>query len=78
MQAFSPTPVTVQLNMPMACCYAALQEPEPSECESVPRDGTSDKPLFRLFVGWVPKLFTEQDLLPLFKKVGGGMSSLSS
>jgi RNA recognition motif-containing protein len=34
-----------------------------------PRDGSSDQPLFRLFVGWVPKLFTEQDLLPLFKKV---------
>lgn len=35
----------------------------------MPCDSTTDKPLFRLFVGWVPKLFTEQDLLPLFKKV---------
>lgn len=45
-------------------------EPEPSDCQTAPRDGSSDQPLFRLFVGWVPKLFTEQDLLPLFKKFG--------
>lgn len=51
----------------LLCCV--VQEPEPSECETAPRDGTSDKPLFRLFVGWVPKLFTERDLLPLFQKV---------
>jgi len=25
--------------------------------------------LFRLFVGWVPKLFTESDLKPLFDQV---------
>lgn len=48
-----------------------VQEPELSECEAAPRDSTTDKPLFRLFVGWVPKLFTEQDLLPLFQKVRG-------
>lgn len=30
--------------------------------------------LFRLFVGWVPKLFTENDLLPLFQKVRASTS----
>jgi hypothetical protein len=46
------------------------QEPEGSECE-LGLNGRGDNLLFRLFVGWVPKLFTEQDLLPLFQKVGG-------
>jgi hypothetical protein len=47
-----------------------LQEPELSELTNEEAGATPDRQhLFRLFVGWVPKLFTEQDLLPLFQKV---------
>lgn len=46
-----------------------LQEPDATDYEPVPSTSASDKPLLRLFVGWVPKLFTERDLLPLFQKV---------
>ncbi|WIA44417.1 hypothetical protein OEZ86_007184 [Tetradesmus obliquus] len=46
-------------------------EPELSELSKEEAGQTPDRQhLFRLFVGWVPKLFTEQDLLPLFQKYG--------
>ncbi|KAF6260316.1 hypothetical protein COO60DRAFT_909475 [Scenedesmus sp. NREL 46B-D3] len=46
-------------------------EPELSELTQEEAGETPDRQhLFRLFVGWVPKLFTEQDLLPLFQKYG--------
>jgi hypothetical protein len=49
-----------------------LQEPELSELTKEEAGTTPDRlHLFRLFVGWVSKLFTEQDLLPLFQKVRG-------
>jgi CUG-BP- and ETR3-like factor len=33
-------------------------------------DISENNHLFRLFVGWVPKAYTEQDLKPLFEQVG--------
>jgi hypothetical protein len=53
-----------------ALALYCVQEPEHSELTKEEAGETPDRQhLFRLFVGWVPKLFTEQDLLPLFQKV---------
>jgi hypothetical protein len=48
------------------CC---VQEPDPEE---YPMDRSAT--LFRLFVAWVPKLFTEHDLRSLFAQVGASGS----
>lgn len=50
-----------------------LQEPSShdfSQDEMRERElGLDNDHLYRLFVGWVPKLFTESDLQPLFEQV---------
>eukprot|EP00879_Flechtneria_rotunda_P011421 GHRR01011930.1.p1 GENE.GHRR01011930.1~~GHRR01011930.1.p1 ORF type:complete len:414 (+),score=97.93 GHRR01011930.1:226-1467(+) len=48
-------------------------EPEHSELGLDERANESDagqEHLYRLFIGWVPKTFSESDLLPLFQKYG--------
>jgi hypothetical protein len=56
-----------------------LQEQDTRELEQVAERDLEDRPghsasstehLFRLFVGWVPKLFSETELRPLFDQVG--------
>lgn len=49
-------------------------EPEPDFAADELRAhelGLEGDHLYRLFVGWVPKLFTEADLKPLFQQVRG-------
>lgn len=57
-------PAATNASAPASAGTNADEQPAGAE-----GDGSSQKPLFRLFVGWVPKLFTERDLMPLFQKV---------
>jgi CUG-BP- and ETR3-like factor len=45
-------------------------QPQHYNAECPADDQEVDSHLFRLFVGWVPKQFTEEDLKPIFQQCG--------